>query len=279
MGQSALRLGGPSRDGSPLVGRALRRTFELVDPCRVDHFRGFVSYWPAPPRGNRTRRCLAARPGPSAFDAARIELARFLWSRRTSASSPPQSNACGTSSVTRHARAAVRSPERPERVRTGSRITASGRSSTPARTTTIRQSASRGEPIRTRRRAALASDRAAMSYPSATPVSRRGGRPNPASAKPHQAARQATDRRMDAAAAPAASLGRDVRTRSRRWARRAATPKKRDPGAPTAGRSRREQRPQAIPRDPGVSVLGGGGLDRVRRRYEIVRASRTSYTF
>jgi len=27
-----------------------RRTFELVDVCRVDHFRGFVAYWAIPER-------------------------------------------------------------------------------------------------------------------------------------------------------------------------------------------------------------------------------------
>ena len=40
-----------------------RRTFELVDLTRVDHFRGFVSYW-AVPEGEPTARArpLAARP-------------------------------------------------------------------------------------------------------------------------------------------------------------------------------------------------------------------------
>jgi 4-alpha-glucanotransferase len=42
-----------------------RRTFELVDFCRVDHFRGFVSYWAIPER-NRTAKNGRWRPGPGA---------------------------------------------------------------------------------------------------------------------------------------------------------------------------------------------------------------------
>jgi 4-alpha-glucanotransferase len=48
-----------------------RRTFELVDVARIDHFRGFVAYW-AVPRG--ARHALAGRwqrgPGRAPFDAA-----------------------------------------------------------------------------------------------------------------------------------------------------------------------------------------------------------------
>ncbi|HEU5476903.1 MAG TPA: 4-alpha-glucanotransferase [Gaiellaceae bacterium] len=42
-----------------------RRTFELVDVCRIDHFRGFVSYWAIPAR-NSTARQGRWRPGPGA---------------------------------------------------------------------------------------------------------------------------------------------------------------------------------------------------------------------
>ena len=42
-----------------------RRTFELVDLCRVDHFRGFVSYWAIPVR-DRTATSGRWRPGPGA---------------------------------------------------------------------------------------------------------------------------------------------------------------------------------------------------------------------
>jgi 4-alpha-glucanotransferase len=52
-----------------------RRTFELVDAARVDHFRGFVAYWSVP-AGERT--ALAGRwrrgPGRPLFDAVRAEL-------------------------------------------------------------------------------------------------------------------------------------------------------------------------------------------------------------
>jgi 4-alpha-glucanotransferase len=40
-----------------------RRTFELVDLCRLDHFRGFVSYWAIPER-HRTAKHGRWRPGP-----------------------------------------------------------------------------------------------------------------------------------------------------------------------------------------------------------------------
>ena len=52
-----------------------RRTFELVDVCRIDHFRGFVSYWAIPER-HRTARHGRWRPGPGAelFRAVEREL-------------------------------------------------------------------------------------------------------------------------------------------------------------------------------------------------------------
>jgi 4-alpha-glucanotransferase len=52
-----------------------RRTFELVDVCRIDHFRGFVSYWAIPER-NTTAKRGHWRPGPGAelFRAVADEL-------------------------------------------------------------------------------------------------------------------------------------------------------------------------------------------------------------
>jgi 4-alpha-glucanotransferase len=53
----------------------LRRTFELVDLTRIDHFRGFVSYW-AVPQGNKTAmkgRWLRG-PGAPLFHAVEAEL-------------------------------------------------------------------------------------------------------------------------------------------------------------------------------------------------------------
>jgi 4-alpha-glucanotransferase len=53
----------------------LRRTFELVDLCRIDHFRGYVSYWAIPAR-NTTAKNGRWRPGPGAelFRAVEEEL-------------------------------------------------------------------------------------------------------------------------------------------------------------------------------------------------------------
>jgi 4-alpha-glucanotransferase len=52
-----------------------RRTFELFDLCRVDHFRGFVSYWAIPARNSTAKRG-RWRPGPGAdlFRAVEHEL-------------------------------------------------------------------------------------------------------------------------------------------------------------------------------------------------------------
>ncbi len=52
-----------------------RRTFELVDLTRVDHFRGFVAYWSVPERAKTARRGRWRRgPGREPFDAATAEL-------------------------------------------------------------------------------------------------------------------------------------------------------------------------------------------------------------
>ena len=52
-----------------------RRTFELVDMCRVDHFRGFVSYWSVP-AGHKTAKHGHWRRGPGreVFDAVQKDL-------------------------------------------------------------------------------------------------------------------------------------------------------------------------------------------------------------
>src|SRR3954462_3777725 len=52
-----------------------RRTFELVDLTRIDHFRGFVSYWAVPARAKTARGGRWLRgPGFELFEAARREL-------------------------------------------------------------------------------------------------------------------------------------------------------------------------------------------------------------
>jgi 4-alpha-glucanotransferase len=52
-----------------------RRTFELVDLTRLDHFRGFVAYWSVPADADTAKKG-TWRPGPGRqlFDAARAEL-------------------------------------------------------------------------------------------------------------------------------------------------------------------------------------------------------------
>jgi 4-alpha-glucanotransferase len=53
----------------------LRRTFELFDLARVDHFRGFVAYWSVPARATVAAGGHWVRgPGRAVFDAARREL-------------------------------------------------------------------------------------------------------------------------------------------------------------------------------------------------------------
>jgi 4-alpha-glucanotransferase len=52
-----------------------RRTFELVDATRIDHFRGFVSYWAIPEQHKTARRGRWRRgPGAEPFRAAEAEL-------------------------------------------------------------------------------------------------------------------------------------------------------------------------------------------------------------
>jgi 4-alpha-glucanotransferase len=52
-----------------------RRTFELVDLTRVDHFRGFAAYWAVPSHYKTARRGVWRRgPGRELFDAARRAL-------------------------------------------------------------------------------------------------------------------------------------------------------------------------------------------------------------
>jgi 4-alpha-glucanotransferase len=56
----------------------LRRTLDLFDLARIDHFRGFVAYWSVP-AGSRTARAGHWRRGPgrAVFDAALRELGRL----------------------------------------------------------------------------------------------------------------------------------------------------------------------------------------------------------
>jgi 4-alpha-glucanotransferase len=57
----------------------LRRTFELYDLARVDHFRGFVSYWAVPANAKAALEGHWKRgPGRALFDAASAELGAAL---------------------------------------------------------------------------------------------------------------------------------------------------------------------------------------------------------
>jgi 4-alpha-glucanotransferase len=56
-----------------------RRTFELYDAARIDHFRGFVSYWAVPARARHALSGSWKRgPGRAVFDAAARSLDREL---------------------------------------------------------------------------------------------------------------------------------------------------------------------------------------------------------
>ena len=130
----------------------LRRTFELYDVARIDHFRGFVAYW-AVPRG--ARHALSGRwrrgPGRAPFDAAARDLAREL---------PLIAEDLGviTPAVER-LRDALGfpgmvvlqfgfTPGEPRTRRTGRATTSSTASCTPARTTTTRSAAGTTRSIR-----------------------------------------------------------------------------------------------------------------------------------
>jgi 4-alpha-glucanotransferase len=53
----------------------MRRTFELVDVTRIDHFRAFVAYWAVSSRAKTARRGVWRRgPGRALFDTMRAEL-------------------------------------------------------------------------------------------------------------------------------------------------------------------------------------------------------------
>ncbi len=86
VGQPALRLAGAAPARYRWWVERMRRTLELFDVARIDHFRGFVAYW-AVPEGARTAlgRTLAAGTRARAVrrDAARARRAA-AWSPRIS---------------------------------------------------------------------------------------------------------------------------------------------------------------------------------------------------
>ena len=120
-----------------------RRAFELVDLTRVDHFRGFVSYWAVPGAATRRRsRALAPRPGRRPLPRRRGRARRAARRRR----GPRRDHRAGRAPAARarlpgDGRAAVRARRRPAEPAPAARTTRSSRSSTPARTTTTRRAA------------------------------------------------------------------------------------------------------------------------------------------
>ena len=74
-GSPPYRWGAIREDGYRWWVERFRRSFELVDIVRLDHFRGFVAYW-AVPHGNRTARKgrWLRGPGLPLFDTVRREL-------------------------------------------------------------------------------------------------------------------------------------------------------------------------------------------------------------
>jgi len=77
-GNPVFRWDAVAADGYRWWIERLRRTFELFDLTRIDHFRGFASYW-AIPAGAATAREGRWEPGPGAavFRAAEAELGRL----------------------------------------------------------------------------------------------------------------------------------------------------------------------------------------------------------
>jgi 4-alpha-glucanotransferase len=65
------------RDGYRWWVERMRRTFELYDLARIDHFRGFVAYWAVPAKARTALHGHWKRgPGRAVFDAAIRELSR-----------------------------------------------------------------------------------------------------------------------------------------------------------------------------------------------------------
>ena len=155
-----------------------RRTFELVDLCRIDHFRGFVSYWAIPAR-NSTAKAGRWRPGPGAelFRRGRARARRPAADRRGSRPHHPAGRAAARRArPAGDGRAPLGLPPRPRQPASRSRTTAATRSSTRAPTTpTPPPAGSPAPPARARcdrprpERAALGADRARVL------VSRRAG--------------------------------------------------------------------------------------------------------
>ena len=123
VGQPALRLAGAAaRSGYRWWIERFRRTFELFDLVRVDHFRGFVAYWavPAGRRDGRSTATGAAGPAAAVFDAARGRARRAAGRRRGPRRHHPAGDArcAGRSASPAWRSCSSRSTRRPRRART-----------------------------------------------------------------------------------------------------------------------------------------------------------------
>ena len=116
-----------ARDGYRWWIERFRRTFELVDVTRIDHFRGFVAYWAVPARHETRGRRAAGAAGP-ARDALRRALERELGELPVIAEdlgviTPAVVRAARRARLPGNGRAPVRVRRRADATRTGSRTT------------------------------------------------------------------------------------------------------------------------------------------------------------
>ena len=121
-----------------------RRVHELVDLSRIDHFRGFVSYWAVPGEAqDGAARPLAARPGQPSSSArsSAASATSTVIAEDLGVITPAVHALRDELGLPGHGRAPLGVRPARARIRTHPRTTASTRSSTRARTTPTRPSA------------------------------------------------------------------------------------------------------------------------------------------
>lgn len=140
-----------------------RRSFELFELARIDHFRGFVASW-AVPEGDRTAARGRWRRGPGAalFRAVEAELGPLPLIAEDLGVITPPSSACASSSACPGCGCSSSPSAAAPATRTGPRTTTNGASSSPAPTTPTPRSAG-GRPSPT-----AAAQRAGSTPPSRT---------------------------------------------------------------------------------------------------------------
>ena len=234
-----------------------RRTFELVDVTRLDHFRGFVAYWAVPAgRADGARRHVAPRRRARAARGGARGARRAAADRRE-----PRRDHAGRGAAAarvrpaRHGRPPVRASTATRGTRTCRENHGRAASSTRARTTTTRRSAG-GAALAGRERArracprepALGADRAGLVLP------RRGSR----SCRCRTCSGSAAEARMNTPGRAAGNWGWRLRGgRARRRARGAA-----------AGTHRRERPPRRHERSTSSTCTPASGILGERRPLE-----------